>query len=870
MAAPESCGKCPQLSKNRLQVVNGDGPREPGGIMFIGQNPGRHEDMKGRPFVGDAGFILDRCLNNIGWKRKHVRVENLVRCLTPQNREPDPAEIANCLPYLLEEIAQQKPKVIIPLGGPAWKSLSDSKVGIMKARCQEYWSEQLQAKLVPTLHPAYAVRNWPYIPVIEHDLRFARAVYEDNVQLPLSSKVYVCKTVRQVNQLAEYITNDSSITSLTFDIESTGLNPRKSQIMCISFCAIPGYSYVVPILQHDPKNPDVPMTYWSESDYELVHFELSRILQSDIPKRAQNGYFDISMVQHKLDMTTLNYKFDTMLAHHLIDENMPHNLEWIMTFYTDMPVHKGMVDFKKHPAQWYENDVLWEYNGKDSDSEMRASITLKEALDRQGEGVNWVFENIAMPLAPILKRFEDRGIAIDMDLMKDLSKSHKVAHATLEAQLLQQAGELNWKGSKFNYRSFPQLTHKLYEELKFPVVHRTAKKNPSTDADTIIELLSRFPNHPVLVSLLACRKHDKIITTYLDGRDGESGLLKNIEFDEATQIHRFYPGVLETGTVSGRLSSSPNYHNVPSKKDEFKIGDTIILPASDENLRHMFIATPAYGNHPGYLNCGADASNIEMRVGAVLSREPALLEGFCSGRDFDVHYMVAMKLTGKPRAEISKALRRIYKTINFGVFYGMGPETMAVEMSSADNPTTADQAKGYIAEYFAQFPVLAKWIQHQHKLVKDVGFVENLFGRRRRLQGIHSKEDYFGDIRQLETEGEVYAEMDRQSVNTPIQGTAADIIHLSAIRLDNRIREMGLDAHLTLHVHDHLNYEVRVDQVKDFMSMFMEEFEKKPHPKFDVPLFCDPYISNCWEGENIIKELCPDIVAKIESEGGKV
>jgi DNA polymerase-1 len=545
-----------------------------------------------------------------------------------------------------------------------------------------------------------------------------------------------------------------------------------------------------------------------------------------------------------------------------------------------MPVHKGMVDFSKHPPEWYENEVLWEYNGKDSDSEMRASITLEEALSRQGEKVNWVFENIAMPLAPILKGMEDWGIAIDIDMMRELSKRHKEEHAKLEQALLQHAGEkgnLNGREVKFNYRSFPQLTHKLYTELGFPVLKRTAKKNPSTDEDTVIALLGKFPNNPVLVSLIACRKHDKIITTYLDGRDGKSGLLKNIEWNEETKVHRFYPGVLETGTVSGRLSSSPNYHNVPSKKDELKIGDTVILPESDENLRHMFIATPAHDDHPGYLNCGGDASQVELRVGAVLSREPYLLNGFSSpytgpgtGRDFDVHMMVAVLLTGKPQEEISKALRRIYKTINFGVFYGMGPETMAVEMSSADNPTTADQAKEYIADYYQRLPRLARWIQEQHRKVRELGYVDNLFGRRRRLQGIHTSEDIYGDTRQLETEGEVYAEMDRQSVNTPVQGTASDIIHLIAIRIDKRIREMGFDAHLTLHVHDHLNYEVRKDQVKAFMPIFMEEFEKKPHPEFDVPLYVDPYISDRWEGKNILAEFCPDIVAKIESEGGYI
>jgi DNA polymerase-1 len=826
--------------------------------MFVGTNPGRKEDMQGKPMVGDSGFILNRCITNVGWRRSQVRITNLLRCITPQNREPEPIEIENCLPYLLEEIEQCKPKVIIPLGTIAWKALGDPKIGIMKARCQEFWSDQFNAKLVPTLHPAYAVRNWPYIPVIEHDIRFAKLVYEDRVAPPVPSRVFVCKTVESVYKLAEYLCKSSKVDSFTFDIESTGLNPRKARIMCISFCAVEGYSYVIPVLQHDPDNPDVPRAFWNKEDYDLVMFELSRILQSEKAKEAQNGYFDISQISHDLQMPTTNYKFDTMLAHHLIDENMPHNLEWIMTFYTDMPVHKSMVDFKKHPAQWYENEVLWEYNGKDSDSEKRCAVTLKDALDQQGEGVKWVFENITMPLAPILRKFEDRGIAIDLDLMKDLSAKHKEAHKLLQAELWRHTGE-------FNYRSFQQLTKKLYNELGFPVLKKTAKKNPSTDADTIIALLGKFPNNPVLVSLLACRKHDKVITTYLDGRDGESGLLKNIEWDEKTQTHRFYPGVLETGTVSGRLSSSPNYHNIPSKKDEFKIGDSIILPASEENLRHMCIATP------GYKNCGGDASQVELRMGAVLSREPFLLDGFQNGgRGFDVHMMVALKLSKLPKEKITKAIRRIYKTINFGVFYGMGPATMAVEMSSADNPTTEDQAKVYIAEYYEQFPILDRWIKNQHRLVRDQGFVENIFGRRRRLQGIHQAEDYFGDIKQLETEDEVYSEMDRQAVNTPVQGGASDCVHLKCIAIDRRIREMGFDAHLTLHVHVHLNDWVREDQVRDFMPMFMEEFERQPHPSFDVPFYCDPYISDKWEGENMIKEYCPELVAKIEAEGGHV
>lgn len=827
ICAPEDCDRCP-LINSCIQVVNSYGPTRKGTPVFVGIGPGKHEDRQGKPFRGDSGYLLYYLARNSGLNIRDFRLSNCIRCRPPKNREPLKSELAACVPYLLEELDELEPSAIITLGATPWQQLSGHNTGVRTARGTHYWTDRWNCPIIPTVHPSAALHSWQNVPILEYDLRYARKVLTGELEDPKPWRTYTLLTVDHVRKFRDYVLS-GRVDNLTFDIETTGLNPRVDRILCIAFSPHPDYAYCVPILQQFEAD------YWSEGDYAEVWEYLRQILESRVPKSAQNGYFDISFCLHRLGIEVQNYTYDLMLSHHLLNENLPHNAEFIAGFYTDVAPWKGMLDQwvpnKNTPGAFAKapNEVLWEYCGIDTIAENRGRVVLQSMMSEQDESLHWVWDNITMPLAPILRKFEDRGIAVDVDRVREIGAKLKEEQKTPEAELYKAVGH------DFNWRSPKQLPKIMFGELGLPVVKETKKGAPSTDKEACEKL---WDAHPMVPRLIQCRQLDKLITTYLDGRDGQSGILKNVEWDDRTQTHRFFPGVLQTGTVTGRLSSSPNYHNIPRKRDGW-----------DFNLRNIFVASP------GMINVGGDASQIELRFAGVHSREPFYLDGFRSGPDFDPHRMIASELLGKPPDQVTKWERSLYKTINFGILYGMSAKALAMHLTLDGNPTDVDTAAEYIERYFERMPYLHRWIREQQRSAFESGYVTNLFGRVRRLVGLRCDDEGH----EFESQSAIRSEIARQAVNSPIQGGASDAIHLACIRLDERIQQDGFNAHLTLHLHDHLNYELPIDEARDFAFAFKEEFEKQPHPQFDVPLLCDIYAADCWEGPNRIREFAPEL-----------
>ncbi len=407
------------------------------------------------------------------------------------------------------------------------------------------------------------------------------------------------------------------------------------------------------------------------------------------------------------------------------------------------------------------------------------AAVLRAELDRAG--LLGLYQEIENPLIPVLADMEFRGIRVDAERLERLGREYAQRLERLEEAIFEAAGE------RFNPNSPKQLSRILFEKLKLPVVKKTAT-GFSTDA-SVLEELSVL--HPLPRLLLEHRSLAKLKSSFID-------VLPGLVNPRTGRIHaRFH----QTVTATGRLSSSnPNLQNVPVRGEEGR------------RIREAFVA------EPGYRLVSADYSQVELRILAHLSGDPALREIFRTGRD--VHTETASRLFGVPADRVEPRMRREAKTVNFGILYGMSPFGLARQLGIRQ-----EAARRMIEAYFAQFPGVRAYLDGLIQKARECGYTETLFGRRRPIPEIRSKnraQREFGE---------------RLAVNTPIQGTAADLIKRAMVRAVSALRSAGLDAHLVLQVHDELLVEVAAGQVERCKELVRQAMEGAA--ELDVPLVVD-------------------------------
>lgn len=848
--APQDCTKC-KLCNSRKHVVNGIRKGEVD-VVFVGMAPGWKDDEMGLPFQGDSGVILREALKVSGLDQYRIRLENVVRCRPPKGRtEPVSDEIFACQDFLFNAILETNPRIVVPMGDLAAKLLMGTTRGITYSRGeiqenvvgrryiesasktgkQTFTTEPFpwSYPMLATFHPASILHNWTNKPLLERDFRRVVDFLEGRSPAIEDTNVQVCKTVDQVRALINYLLEQDYV---TWDVESTGLDTLTDQVVCIGFCAEEGSAYVVPILQQNKEE------FWNGEDKEEVIAFLKSFLESDVPKGGQNIYYDISIVKHDLGIHTPKPKHDTMLLHHLIDENQPHNLDHLTKMYTTMPQQykdepvkylKGGHDYWKLP-----NNLLWKYCGRDCDSEYRVLRKLLLQLEVEPLSVKEVYENISLPLSHPICKMQERGVAVDPEMQDTLLSWYDSEIVREEQWLFKKAGK------EFNWRSYDQLAPILFGEdefaLPFPS-RETSRGLPSTDKDAMKEVLGKTNDRgkqEVANNVVQLRHLGHTKSTFVTG-------IRNKLHTVTSRFHAHYN---VAGTTSGRLSSGgPNIHNLPN-------------PVEDEpyNVRHQFVPSP------GHLFVEGDYTQIELRVAAHLSGDAFLINGFRQPPEiFDVHRMVAAEMFNVLYEEVSRWQRHIAKILNFGIIYGSGPRTMAVQANEVllkmGAPTVStEQMELYIAAYFQRCSGLHTWILQQQKTVRRTGKAQSLYGRVRRLTGIRFAETWDGQRVQLESRGQIQAEIDRQSVNFPIQSTAADITNIACIEIDKAIDARDWLIHLLIHLHDSLKYEVPIELIKDFILMAKEIMERPPIPDFSVPVPVDFIVSDRWDGENRIEE----------------
>jgi DNA polymerase-1 len=484
-----------------------------------------------------------------------------------------------------------------------------------------------------------------------------------------------------------------------------------------------------------------------------------------------------------------NLTFDTMLAAYLLGEKSLglkalafNKLGVEMTPITDL-IGKGPKQLTMAMAAIED---VGDYACADADITLR----LKSVLDTElrEEGLWKLFSEVEMPLVPVLVAMERCGVAIDIELLRDMSQSLGKDMLRLEAEVY------NSLGHKFNINSSHQLSQVLYEELKLPKPRKT-KSGYTTEASSLEELKG---THPIIELILQYRQLAKLKSTYTDAFCA----LVN------PKTGRLHTSFNQTGTTTGRLSSSePNLQNIPIRTE---LGGKI---------RQAIIA------EPGWQLLSADYSQIDLRVLAHISQDPALIATFL--RDEDVHAATASRIFNVSQDKVTTEMRRVAKTVNFGVIYGMSD--YGLEQATT---FSREEASQFIIAYFEKYPKVKEYIEITKSQARELGYVQTVMGRRRYIPEIKSPN---GQVRQA---------AERMAINMPVQGTSADIIKIAMVNLHREMEKSSLRSRMTLQVHDELLFEVppeETDRLKDLVSGIMPQALK-----LSVPLKIDIKVGKNW------------------------
>ncbi len=567
----------------------------------------------------------------------------------------------------------------------------------------------------------------------------------------------------------------------SMDFETTSIDVLEARLVGISVSKGEGDAIYVPVGHRGGENLPI---------HEVLEV-LRKHLSSKKTKIGHNLKYEASILS-RMGIDIEGPLFDTMVAsyllnplkkRHSLDEVALEQLGYRMMSYSEAT--SSLMDNMDFSHLAPEDAVF--YACEDADIAYR----LKQRLERELEedGMLELFHNIEMPLIPVLAHMELRGVKVDREKLESLGKQIESLMLSLEREIHQLAG------GPFNINSPKQLSKVLFEKLKLK-----PKKRTKTGYSTSVEVLEELAlEHPLPEKVLEYRQLAKLKSTYIDG------LLKQIH-PKTGRVHTSY---LQTSTATGRLSSrNPNLQNIPIRSE---LGALI---------RDAFVADE------GYLLVVADYSQIELRVLAALADEPKLKDAFRKG--VDIHALTASEVFGVPIDKVDSNMRRKAKVVNFGIIYGMSPYGLSKELK-----IPVDEAQKYIDAYFSRYPKVVEFIERCIKQARTEGYVSTLFGRKRPVPEINSPrrdEREFGK---------------RVAVNTPVQGTAADIIKMAMIECYRFIKSGSTDAHMILQVHDELVFEVEEDRAEEFASNIKEIMEKVA-PQLDVPLKVDISIGRSW------------------------
>ena len=592
---------------------------------------------------------------------------------------------------------------------------------------------------------------------------FTRLLKEITPEKTVSSESYTI--IQDENRLTEWIRSADTSGSLVIDTETDSENPLEAALAGISLCVNPPGAVYIPV-GHVTESPQLPL--------DTVRRLLNPVLSDpEIRKIGQNIKYDMIVLErHGFSLDPIGG--DTMIASYLLDPSRrQHNLDYLAQ---ELLGHK-MISFdevthgqgKKRNFTLVPLDRAMEYSCEDVHVTALAHEILRQKLEEAG--LSSLYEDVEVPLIRVLARMEETGILVDTGRLARLSGEFEQRLRRTEQDIYSAAGET------FNINSHKQLAHILFEKLNLPCSKKTRKKTAySTDMDVLTDLAR---DHEIARLLVSYRNLAKLKSTYIDG-------LGKMLDPSTGRVHTSFN---QTVTATGRLSSSnPNLQNIPVRTEEGR------------RIRALFIAGP------GQYLLSADYSQIDLRVLAHYSGDEALMEAFRTGQD--IHTRTAAQVFGIDPAFVTPDMRRMAKTVNFGIIYGMSAWGLARELGMERK-----KASEFINRYFDRYPGVRKYMNDTVKMARKQGQVTTILGRRRLIPEIRSR---IKSIREF---------AERTAINTPIQGSAADIIKLAMLRVHEYLENNGLRSKMLLQVHDELVLEVpddELDRVKKAVSGIME------------------------------------------------
>ena len=576
------------------------------------------------------------------------------------------------------------------------------------------------------------------------------------------------------------IANLQKKSSFCFDTETTGIDALTAELVGISFSWEKGTAFYVPVPE-------------DQEEAKAVVGEFKEVFENNAEKVGQNLKYDIEVL-HRYGVQVKGFLYDTMIAHYLLHPDMRHNMDEMSEYYLKYkPVSIESLIGKKGKGQGSMRDValddIKEYASEDAD----ITWQLKQALDAELDKDHLIklFTEIESPLIPVLTQMEIEGINLDVEALRTFSKELGADIDQLQKKILELAG------IDFNIDSPKQLGEMLFDHLK---IDEKAKKTKSgqyvTREDTLQKLSSK---HEIIPLILDYRSVKKLKSTYVDS-------LPELVNPATNRIHTNY---MQTVAATGRLSSNnPNLQNIPIRTERGRM------------IRKAFI--PRDKNH---LILAADYSQVELRIIAALSGDQGMIEAFKNG--LDIHAATASKVFNVALEEVTRDQRSKAKAVNFGIAYGQGAFGLAENLN-----ISRKEAKEIIDNYFKEFPGIQEYKHIAIENAREKGYAETLLNRRRYLPDINSRN------------GTVKAAAERNAINAPIQGSAADIIKLAMINIHRLFIKEGFKSKMLLQVHDELVFDADKKELETIIPLIKKEMESAYI--IDVPLVVDINHGNNW------------------------
>jgi DNA polymerase-1 len=596
------------------------------------------------------------------------------------------------------------------------------------------------------------------------------------------------ETVLEQKALDRWLAKLAEAELFAFDLETTSLNYMQAEIVGFSFAVTPNEAAYVPVAH---SYIDAP----AQLAREAVLEQLKPLLEDpQRPKLGQHIKYDMNVLA-RYNISLQGVAFDSMLESYVLDSSANrHDMDTLAlkylgykTIHFEDVAGKGA---KQVTFDQVEIDRAAEYAAEDADITLRLHHSLWPKLEAI-PSLAKVFREIEMPLMPVLARMEQRGVLLDVEMLRKQSGELEKRVLELEKAAHQAAGE------SFNLGSPKQLQAILFEKQGLPVVSKTAKGQPSTAESVLQELALQGYELPRLI--LEYRSLSKLKSTYTDK-------LPEMINPETGRVHTSYQQAV---AATGRLSSTePNLQNIPVRTEEGR------------RIRKAFIP------QPGYRMVAADYSQIELRIMAHLSGDKGLLDAFQKGED--IHRATAAEVFGMPLEQVNNEQRRSAKAINFGLIYGMSAFGLARQLG-----IERGRAQEYVELYFSRYPGVKAYMDGIREQAREQGYVETVFGRRL----------YIPEINASNHARRQYAE--RTAINAPMQGTAADIIKRAMVSLDQAIEQSRLPIRMIMQVHDELVFEVQQDGLDSAIDSIRNNMVGAA--ELSVPLIVDVGVGDNWD-----------------------